>query len=154
MLENAQAAHYHNIHEGYAVHYFDETSTEYRKRFIFAPILAALDLSGRRVADLACGSGGNSLILRDLYKDVALEGFDISEKACADYTASLGRPAHLVDLTRPIELPEPFDAAIIIGGLHHCVADLPVAIENLAKIVKPGGHVVLFEPNGRFMLQS
>src|ERR1043165_8421722 len=98
-MENPQIQHYASIHESYGAHYYDASSMAYRRTFFFEPLLAGIDLSGRRVADVASGSGYNSLILREMFPTIRLEGFDISETACADYTRLLGAPAHQVDLT-------------------------------------------------------
>jgi SAM-dependent methyltransferase len=51
------------------------------------------------------------------------------------------------DLTRPLQHRRSFDAAIAIGGLHHCVVNLPQAIDNLAQLVKPSGVLLMMEPS-------
>lgn len=150
---NPQKAHYEGMHDAYEAHYYDPTSLEYRRRFIFEPLFAGADLSGKRVADLACGSGYNSVILREMFPDVQVEGFDISEKACEAYKEVVGAPSHCLDLTIPGQFEGSFDAAIVIGGLHHCVADLDATLRNVARLLKPGGVFYFYEPNDRFVLQ-
>ena len=150
---NPQKAHYERIHEAYEAHYYDPTSLEYRRRFIFGPLLAGADLSGKKVADLACGSGFNSVLLREMFPTVEVVGFDISEKACAAYAEVVGAPAHCLDLTLDTDVDGSFDAAIVVGGLHHCVADLAATVRNVARLLKPGGVFYYYEPNDRFVLQ-
>jgi SAM-dependent methyltransferase len=151
---NPQEAQYERLHEAYAAHYYDPTSIAYRREFVFGPLCAGLDLHGRRVADIACGSGHNSLLLREIYRDLELEGFDLSSPACADYERNVGARAHKVDLTRPLALERTFDAAIVIGGLHHCVADLGAAFGNIAGLLKPGGLLLIWEPSARSFLNA
>lgn len=148
-----QARHYDRILSDYDRHYYDIQSTAYRERFIIGPLLDGLDLNGLAVADLACGSGSTSLSLRRRFPGAQLTGFDISPKACETYTARVGRPCHIIDLTQP-RPPEPrFDAAIIMGGLHHCVADLDATLANVAGLLKPGAVFLMFEPNREYVLQ-
>jgi SAM-dependent methyltransferase len=148
-----QAGHYDRILPDYDRHYYDRRSTEYRERFIIDPLVAGLDLRGKRVADLACGSGETSLSLRRRFPGVALTGFDISPEAARKYEARVERPCHPLDLTKPHQTDEIFDAAIIMGGLHHCITDLATTLGNIAGMLKPGAPFLLFEPNREYFLQ-
>src|ERR1700730_3387145 len=147
--ENRQRQHYDTIHKDYTDHYFDESSLEYRRRFILPRLIGGFDLNGIRVADLACGSGHNSLLLKEMFPKIKLEGFDISETACTDYRVNVGALAHRVDLTAETENLRIFDAAVVVGGLHHCVSGLTAAIHNIASMLRPGGLLFLVEPNSR-----
>src|SRR4051812_12159153 len=144
---NAQSAHYHAIHDAYELHYYDSSSIAYRHRFLYKPLLEGLHLDQASVADLACGSGHNSLALRNYFPNVRTTGYDISEVACRDYRTNTGAPAHLVDLTRPFSPEVAHDAAIVIGGLHHCVVDLNATFENIARMIRPGGYLMMMEPS-------
>lgn len=148
-----QREHYERVRDVYASHYYDEWSMRYRSEFIIGPLLDGLDLANRRVADLACGDGHNSLLLRSVFPTVTTIGFDVSPSACAAYERNVGTKANCVNLLDP-ELPKvEFDAAIVIGGLHHLVADLGVALKNIRAMLKPGGMLLMFEPNAQFSLQ-
>lgn len=152
MAENTQKAHYEAMHDEYEQHYYDDTSLQYRRRFIFRPALQGIDLAGKRVADIACGSGWNTLLLRELFPTARFEGFDISAKACADYERNTGFKAHEQDLSVSGHSGEKFDAAIVIGGLHHMVNDLPAAVAGIAEMLKSGGVLIAYEPNADFFL--
>jgi SAM-dependent methyltransferase len=108
-------------------------------------------LRGRRY--LACGSGHNSLALLKRFPNAMVTGFDISSAACEDYRRNIGRPCIESDLTRPLLEPGVFDAAMVVGGVHHCVADLPTVLHNLANMLKPGGRLLMLEPNRAFVLE-
>lgn len=149
-----QAAHYDRILNAYDEHYYDSNSLKYREEFILLPMLKGLDLAGKRVADLACGSGQTSLYLMQKFPGIQLEGFDISPEVCERYRRSVHRPCSITDLTKPVTVGERFDAAIIMGGLHHCISDLPQSLENISNLLKPGGLLLMFEPSKNFGLES
>lgn len=153
MSSTRQADHYDKIISAYDEHYFDAHSLAYRKEFILSPLLSGLDLNGKRVADLACGSGHTSVFLMEHFPGVQLEGFDISPEVCRRYRETTSRPSQELDLTQPFRPSEPFDAAIMIGGLHHCVANLPSALKTIAQMLKPSGSFLMFEPNSDYFLQ-
>src|SRR5215470_10172004 len=144
---------YEAIHDVYEAHYYDDAAMAYRKRFYYQPLFDDLKLDGKSVADLACGSGHNSLILRQRFPSVELTGFDISSHACRDYRRLVGRPAFECDLTKPMDVTPAFDAAMIFGGLHHCVSDLATTLQNVARMLKPGGVFLMLEPNKRCYLE-
>ncbi len=65
----------------------------------------------------------------------------------------MGSAAHQCDLTVPFDVDVQFDAAFVIGGLHHCVSDLPATMANLSRMIRPGGRLFIWEPNADFLLQ-
>jgi SAM-dependent methyltransferase len=150
----AQQAHYHTIHDAYETHYYDASSMAYRDTFIYPTLFENLQLDGASVADLACGSGHNSLALRRYFPRVRTTGYDISESACRDYQLQTGSEAFQFDLTRPAQLDAVYDTAMVIGGLHHCVADLKTTLENAARMIRPGGHFLMMEPSDDFFLSA
>lgn len=148
-----QQAFYEELHNHYEQHQYHPSVMEYRRRFIFEPMFAGLDLNGARVIEICSGSGHNSVYLKQKFPNVSLCGIDISRRACADYEARVGAPCALLDLTRPqTDLPEPADVAFVIGGLHHCVADLDAVLANLAAMIKPGGRLLMMEPSSKFFM--
>jgi SAM-dependent methyltransferase len=149
-----QKSHYETIHELYEAHYYDAESMLFRERFVYDLMFAGLDLNGKDVADLASGSGYNSLWVSRRYPQARLCGLDISEKACAAYRALLGCDAHVFDITSGSTDGRVFDVAMIFGGLHHCVSDLPGALRTMARLVRPGGLLLMFEPNSRSVLDA
>jgi SAM-dependent methyltransferase len=149
-----QQAHYEIIHDEYHAHYYDTWSLAYRERFILDPLLAGVDLNRKRVLDVASGSGFNTQLLQRRYPGVIATGVDISPSACAAYTDVTGFPAVQADLTQPHRWAEPFDAAIVIGGLHHCVSNLPQTLDNLAAAIRPGGLLLMMEPSAECWLEG
>ena len=154
MSENREKQLFEGLHSKYHAHYFDGPSMRYRERFIYGPLFTGLDLKDSLVADLACGGGQNTLALRDLFPGVRAIGIDISEKAVAAYRQATGWQGHVMDLTLPNLTPQTVDAAMVVGGLHHCVADLPQTLLNIASMVRPGGHLLMLEPNSQYALEG
>jgi SAM-dependent methyltransferase len=149
-----QKDHYEAIHDAYEDAYFDAASMAYRERFIYGPLFAGLALDGLDVAELASGSGLNSLALRRRAPGVRLTGFDVSAQACAAYRRYVGRPAVECDLTLPLATQLRFDCAFVIGGLHHCVRNLGQALANAAGLLRPGGRLLMVEPNSDYLLEG
>ena len=152
-LQQRQAAHYDRILSDYDLHYYDAASQAYRKEFILDPALKDCDLTGCKIADLASGSGHTSITLMERFPGIQTTGFDISPAACEKYRQRVGRPCFELDLTKVYGGSELFDAAIIMGGLHHCATNLPATLATVASMVRPGGHFFLFEPNREYFLQ-
>jgi SAM-dependent methyltransferase len=150
---NPQKEHYETIHDAYQ-EYYDAESMAYRERFIYGPLFRGLDLDDRDVADLACGGGATSKAILSRFPRARTFGIDLSARACADYRASMGRPAFEADLTRAVDIPQRFDAAVIIGGLHHCVADLSGTMRTIHGLLRPGGLLLMMEPSDDFFLAA
>jgi SAM-dependent methyltransferase len=151
---NPQAGHYDDILDDYDRHYYDRYSLSYREQFILAPLLEGVDLRGGHVADLASGSGETTQFLMARFPGIRCTGFDVSPEACRRYREKTGRPAVEFDLTRDAYAGERFDAAIIMGGLHHCASDVGTALRTVASMVRPGGLFLLFEPNSEYLLEA
>jgi ubiquinone/menaquinone biosynthesis C-methylase UbiE len=152
--DHRQKEHYEAIHDAYEAHYYDEASMAYRHRFIYRPMFEGAQLNGASVADLACGSGHNSLALREYFPSARTTGYDISESACHSYQTYTGGVARQIDLTRPMDPAEIHDAAMVIGGLHHCIVDIDTTLRNIARIIRPGGRLLMMEPNEDFFLSA
>jgi SAM-dependent methyltransferase len=150
-----QKAHFESIHNAYASHYYDGTAMAYREEFIFSPMLDGLDLNYKSVAELAAGSGHNSVYFKEKFPHIKLVGFDISAAACADYERFVGAPCYAVDLMKPAEaeFTETFDAVFVIGGLHHCVSNIDMTLTNVANMLKPGGFFLMAEPNSLHLME-
>lgn len=154
MTQNIQKEHYERIHDAYEDHYYDQTSLDYRSRYILAPLIAGVDLENARIADIACGSGWNTRLLSQMLPKATFHGFDISEPACEGYRKNTGFDATCCDVSAADHTSDKFDAAIVIGGLHHMVNNLPQSLANITSMVKSGGTILACEPNAGFFLNG
>ncbi|MCC7542431.1 MAG: class I SAM-dependent methyltransferase [Deltaproteobacteria bacterium] len=94
---------------------------------------------GKRVCEAGCGTG---LILHRLAAEAELAaGFDLSGGMAAKAHAR-GLPVVLGSVVAPPFRPESFDLVVCFKVLAH-VPDLTAAIEALARLVVPGGRLLL-----------
>src|SRR5438046_8893609 len=101
--------------------------------------------AGRRILDVGCGTGGMFLLLKDYGTSAALVvGVDESEIALRFAAqrahAQLGR-ASLASLPFP---DGSFDLLTAFDVLYHRdVSDDQSALGEMARVLRPGGHVVI-----------
>ncbi len=102
------------------------------------------DLDGRRVLDIGCGKGRFARILKEQHGTACVAALDLAESmlryvpqgidpVCGSMTA----------------LPFPdasFDAAYATESLEHAV-DIPAAVAEMTRILKPGGRLVIIDKN-------
>jgi ubiquinone/menaquinone biosynthesis C-methylase UbiE len=107
-----------------------------------------LPLAGRRVLDVGCGDGG---LTRAMARAGAVAtGIDISETRLADARKAEPVPGADYREGRGEKLPFPdasVDAVLYHNALHHVPVELQAAaLIEAARVVKPGGHVLIIEP--------
>lgn len=101
---------------------------------------------GDRVLDICTGTGDlANLLLKYVGPSGQVTGLDFSEEMLAVARQRFSKPANL-DFVQGDALNLPFednrfDGAIVSFGLRN-VADIGLAIEEMARVVKPGGWVV------------
>ena len=144
--ERQQQEHYDNIAADYERHYSDEWSVEYRRRFIYEPMFAGLDLSGMRVLDAMCGSGQTTSYL--LTRGANVTGLDISNEVIQTFQArwsdAIAVKRSLLDSGLP---DDAFDCVVVVGGLHHIHPNVKRAVREIHRVLKPGGHFCFMEPH-------
>lgn len=123
--------------------------------------IAALEVKpGQTVADVGFGGGlGLSLLLEQVGPDGRVYGVDMSTQAIADarrrFRGALdaGR-LHLVQATMDaIALPDnTLDAAATVNTIYYLSdAQIPPALSELARVLRPGGRLVLGLGDPEFM---
>ena len=101
---------------------------------------------GARILELFCGRG-NGLVALERLGFTELSGVDLSPRLVGLYRGR-GRCAAGDCRALPVRSGS-CDVAIVQGGLHHLpdlVADLPVVIEEVRRVLRPGGRFVVVEP--------
>jgi len=112
---------------------------------------AAADLAaGDRALDCCTGTGDLALALADrVTRSGSVVGVDFSPSMIAlarDKAARRGAPARF-EVADALDLPFPddaFDAATVAFGIRN-VADLDRGLAEMARVVRPGGRVVVLE---------
>lgn len=102
------------------------------------------------VLELACGQGFNLAYLAARHPDVRFTGLDLTP-AHLDATRSRVEQAGLRNVTLTLgdyhRLPyadASFDEVFCIEGLCHA-SDLPLALREIARVLRPGGRLTLFD---------
>ena len=108
------------------------------------------DLRGKRVLEIGCGGGGNSVLLAK--KGATVVAVDISEAAISA-ARELARANDVESQVQfqcaPFELFEPqgrFDVIFGEAVLHHVLPELENVLDKLSKLAKPGAIFVFKEP--------
>ncbi|MDH5561928.1 MAG: class I SAM-dependent methyltransferase [Deltaproteobacteria bacterium] len=107
-----------------------------------------IDPAGKRVLDLACGSGYSLKLISEGFKPSYLAGFDIMSRQIHLARNRFAKYGSLFqgDLTKLGIKNEWFDLVIGFGILHH-LEDLNMAISEISRITKPWGYLLIEEPN-------
>ncbi len=145
-VERLQREHYDRIAQRYAAHYGDAWSMRYRDRFFNRPMMQGLDLAGARVLEAMCGSGETTGYL--LERGARVTGLDISDTEVEAFRARWPRAEAQQASILDTKLPESsFDCVVVVGGLHHVHPHVERAIEEIHRVLRPGGHFCFVEPH-------
>ena len=102
------------------------------------------DLNGKRVADVGCGKGRFARIVKERNPGASVVALDLAEAMLRPIPAEIERVA--ASMTALPLATEAFDGAYATESLEHAV-DIPAAVAELARIVKPGGRIVIIDKN-------
>jgi len=102
------------------------------------------DLNGKRVADVGCGKGRFARIVKEKNPRASVVALDLAEAMLRPIPAEIERVA--ASMTALPLASEAFDGAYATESLEHAV-DIPAAVAELARIVKPGGRIVIIDKN-------
>jgi len=115
-------------------------------RALHARLLRALDGVRGEILDAGCGTGGFLRGLASARPELAPYAVDFSPAAAARATAKSGAPVACASVEA---LPFPdnsFDAVISADVLCHRSVDPPRALTEIARVLRPGGRLVLNLP--------
>lgn len=144
--EAAQREHYNRIAADYETHYDDPSARLYRARFIEGPMLDGIDLAGRHVLEAMCVSGLTTAGL--LARGAQVTGLDISEACMTAFRARWPQcRAVCASITRTGLPSASFDAVVVVGGLHHLQPNVDPGIDEIHRLLKPGGWFCFLEPH-------
>ncbi len=96
------------------------------------------------VLDAGCGKGRFARLVRERLPDAEIWGLDVSRRMLQFVPEEVRRCAASIT-----ELPFPdscFDAAYATESLEHAV-DIPGAVAELCRVVRPGGRIVIIDKN-------
>jgi SAM-dependent methyltransferase len=142
-----QRQHYNRIGADYAAQYGDPDCLVYREEFLYQPLLAGLDLEGRKVLEALSGSGhATDYLLRQ--KKALVTGLDISDEAIASFKERWPTCEAVCASAIESGLPdESFDCIVVVMGLHHLHPHLSEALREIHRLLRKGGTLCFTEPH-------
>jgi carbamoyltransferase len=129
------------------------------RRGVYARLLAEQIPFNSRVLEVGCGTGQLTNFLAIgcrsvIGTDLCMNSLRLAEKF--RHTHGLARARFMqMNLFRPAFRPEQFDVVLCNGVLHH-TSDPYGGFQSIARLVKPGGHIVigLYNKYGRWLLDA
>jgi ubiquinone/menaquinone biosynthesis C-methylase UbiE len=141
--EAKQKEYYNSIAEDYDKHYSEKYSLKYRYN-LFDYILKGIDLNGANVLDAMCGNGQNTQYF--LNKGANVTGLDISEGQCALFAKRYPNTKIVCASILDTGFADNIFDFIISDSLHHLHPRVNEAINEIHRILKPGGKYMIWEP--------
>jgi SAM-dependent methyltransferase len=133
----------------------DSTARRLSQRLVELPLFrrnlvrAGVDLRGADILDAGCGNGYGLELLARAYRPRRLVGIDLMpEQIDRAKRRGLGAEVRVGDITKIDEPSESFDAVFVFGILHHVPAWRDAMVE-LARVLRPGGALVIEELHGK-----
>ncbi len=102
------------------------------------------DLAGKRVADVGCGKGRFARIVQECHPLASVIALDLAEAMLRHVPDGIHRVA--ATMTALPLATASCDGAYATESLEHAV-DIPAAVAELTRIVKPGGRIVIIDKN-------
>jgi SAM-dependent methyltransferase len=144
--QDIQRDYFNRLLDRYEAHYDDPTSQAYRRKYIFNPMFDGIQFEGKTVLEAMCGSGPTTAYL--LERNAIVTGLDVSDSAIESFNKRWPEcqsiRASIFDSTLPAES---FDMVVVQAGLHHLHPRLNDAMEEINRILKPGGYFCFSEPH-------
>jgi len=109
-------------------------------------------LAGRRVIELGCGNARLARLLLERHPDATVTGLEVDERQHAkNRAAPRERLSFAAAGAQAVPFPDgSFDLAVMLKSLHHVPIPLMAqALGEVARVLRPGGHLYVSEPEYR-----
>jgi ubiquinone/menaquinone biosynthesis C-methylase UbiE len=147
--EAKQQAYYDDIAATYDVHYGSDNNIAYRAR-VYDQLLGTWKLRGMRVLDAMCGGGQNSAYF--IGKGADVTGIDISSKQCEHYQRRFPDSQVICGSALDTGLADASIDLVFTDSLHHLHPHVDRGVREFARVLKPGGHMLVWEPAAKSII--
>ena len=138
-----QKEYYNRIAEEYDRHYANKYALKYRYG-IYDGIFNNIDLKDMHILDAMCGGGESTGYF--IKHGASVAGLDISESCCAIYQKRYPEcPVMCSSILKTQFSDSSFDI-IMTDSLHHIHPYVNHGINEILRILKPGGYFCCWEP--------
>lgn len=112
---------------------------------------ARIELRGKDLLDAGCGNGFGLELLAKTFRPARLVGFDLMpEQVERAKRRGLSAEISVGDITAIAQPDGSFDGVFVFGILHH-VVEWRAALVELARVLRPGGVLLVEEIHGDFI---
>jgi methionine biosynthesis protein MetW len=98
------------------------------------------------VLDIGCGRGTLIAALREKAPEISCTGLEVSEALC-EMAKAAGIDASVYDLAEPLPFAEGRFDAVILGEVIEHLFDPDAALDDIHRILRPGGRLIVTTPN-------
>lgn len=146
--EHDQREQFNNLADAFERYYDDEISHYYRNHFMHKTLFSGVPLAGRETLEAMCGSGQTTAYL--LTNNARVTGLDISPKLIERFRvrwSPKGARAVQTSILSSGLAGGFFDVVVVVGGLHHVQPYVDDAVNEIHRLLKPGGFFCFIEPH-------
>lgn len=144
--EKIQKDLFDKIADKYELHYSDKYSKKYRERFVFEKMFKGIDFSGLDVLEAMCGTG--QVVEHLLPRGANVTGLDISSEMMGIFKKRFPDSKQVCASFFDNGLPaQSFDVVVMNGGLHHIHPDVDRAVDEVYRLLRPGGYFCFADPH-------
>jgi len=141
--EQKQKEYYNSIAKTYDNYYASSPALRYRYG-IYHRILSGMDLSGSIVLEAMCGGGQTTEFFLKMGATVFAQ--DISEEQLNYYRIRYPDADIRCESVLKMSYPDNTFDLVSTDSLHHVHANLSIAVEEILRVLKPGGYLLVWEP--------
>lgn len=142
--ERQQKNYYDSIARLYDNHYGNSSALKYRY-WVYDSALKNLNLKDLSALDAMCGGGEGTGYL--LARGSSVTGLDISEECCAIYNRRFPENKIVCSSILKTEFPDNSFDFILTDSLHHLPPNVDDGLNEIYRLLKPGGYFCCWEPN-------
>ena len=147
--EQEQRDYYNRIAGVYDSHYANPEALRYRSG-VFDRFLPGEDYKGRAVLDAMCGGGENSVYFHA--RGASITGVDISQAQCEFFQQRFPDANCVCASVLQSGLPAASFDLVVTESLHHLHPHVRAGFQELIRVLKPGGRLLVWEPSSGSLL--